>query len=59
MIAHHGLFQGYYYFEKLGAYPAALERNKTHPAYDTSGIDSFAPMVERVFGPQSTRKSGC
>lgn len=79
VIAHHGLFQGYYYFDKVGLDANARQRHRDHPAYektvrfchdydqcsfdpdyDTLGIDSFVPMVERIFarspwGEHSTR----
>ena len=34
MIKHHAIFQGYYYWDKLGRDPTARERYKEHPAYD-------------------------
>ncbi len=68
MVLHHGVFQGYYYFDKIGKDRNARERYRGHPAfhmterfcnefdqvsfdpdYDTLPIDSFVPMVERIF----------
>ena len=68
MVLQHGLFQGYYYFDKIGLDRDARERHRGHPAfamterfcrdydqmsfdpdYDTLPIDSFIPMVERIF----------
>ena len=68
MVLQHGLFQGYYYFDKIGLERDARERHRGHPAfemterfcrdydqmsfdpdYDTLPIDSFIPMVERIF----------
>ena len=36
MVLHHGLFQGYYYFDKIGGDANARERHRNHPAYDTT-----------------------
>ena len=34
MVAQHGLFQGYYYFDKIGQDPNAREQHRGHPAFD-------------------------
>ena len=34
MIKHHGIFQGYYFWDKVGRDRNARERYKDHPAYD-------------------------
>ena len=34
MVQQHGLFQGYYYFDKIGQDPNARERYRDHPAFD-------------------------
>ena len=34
LVLHHGLFQGYYYFDKIGQDPDARERHRGHPAFD-------------------------
>ena len=34
MVEQHGLFQGYYYFDKIGQDPNARERHRGHPAFD-------------------------
>ena len=34
MIAHHGVFQGYYYFDKIGLDTDAREVHRGHPAFD-------------------------
>ncbi len=33
MVLHHGLFQGYYYYDKIGLDPNARERHRGHPAF--------------------------
>ena len=68
VIAHHGLFQGYYYFHHLGGDRNARDRYRGHPhydacarfcerwdqcsfdpRYDTLGLETFEPMVRRLF----------
>ena len=34
MVLHHGLFQGYYYFDKIGGDANERERHRGHPAYE-------------------------
>ena len=34
MVLQHGLFQGYYYFDKIGLDPDARLRHRDHPAFD-------------------------
>ena len=34
MVLQHGLFQGYYYFDKIGQEANARERHRGHPAFD-------------------------
>ena len=34
MVAHHGIFQGYYYFDKIGLDARAREAHRGHPAFD-------------------------
>ena len=34
MVLHHGLFQGYYYFDKIGHDANERERHRGHPAYE-------------------------
>lgn len=34
MVLHHGLFQGYYYFDKIGGDANERERHRDHPAYE-------------------------
>lgn len=34
MVLHHGLFQGYYYFDKTGGDANERERYRDHPAYE-------------------------
>ena len=34
MVLHHGLFQGYYYFDKIGGNANERDRHRDHPAYD-------------------------
>jgi len=36
LVLQHGLFQGYYYFDKIGGDPDARERHRSHPAYATT-----------------------
>jgi len=34
IILHHGLFQGYYYYDKVGKDPDVRERHRDHPYFD-------------------------
>lgn len=34
MVLHHGLFQGYYYFDKVGGDANEREQHRGHPAYE-------------------------
>jgi predicted HD phosphohydrolase len=34
IILHHGLFQGYYYYDKIGKDPEVRERHRGHPHFD-------------------------
>ena len=34
MVLHHGLFQGYYYLDKIGGDANERERHRNHPAYE-------------------------
>ena len=34
MVLHHGVFQGYYFFDKIGQDANARERYRDHPAFD-------------------------
>lgn len=68
VVAHHGLFQGYYYFHHLGKDRDAREKYRGHPHYeacvrfcerwdqssfdpdyDTLELETFEPMVRRLF----------
>lgn len=69
IIAHHAIFQGYYFWHHIGQDRNARERYRGHPnfeacaefcerwdqvsfdpAYDTLPLETFMPMVQRVFG---------
>lgn len=69
IVAHHGLFQGYYYFHHFGADRNVREQERGHayyqgcvdfcerwdqtsfdPHYETLPLETFEPMVRRVFG---------
>ncbi len=71
MIAHHGVFQAYYYAHHLGGDRDARDRYRGHPHfaatvdfcdrwdqasfdpdYDTMPLESFEPLVRRVFARQ-------
>ncbi|MDH3970240.1 MAG: HD domain-containing protein, partial [Rhodospirillales bacterium] len=68
LLKHHGVFQGYYYFDKIGRDRDARERFRGHPCYektvmfcerwdqtsfnpdyDTLPLETFEPMVRRIF----------
>ncbi len=68
LLKHHGVFQGYYYFDKIGQDRDARERFRGHPCfeatarfcedwdqtsfdpdYDTLPLETFEPMVRRLF----------
>ncbi|MCI4646298.1 MAG: phosphohydrolase [Hyphomonadaceae bacterium] len=68
MVAHHGVFQGYYFFHHLGLDRDMREQFRGHewfeytaqfchiydqtafdPDYDSAPLETFIPMVERVF----------
>lgn len=68
MVANHGVFQGYYFFEHLGLDKNMREAFKDHPYYeytaqfchlydqaafdpdyDSEPLETFIPMVERLF----------
>ena len=72
IVAHHGLFQGYFYYHHLGWDPDARERYRGHPHfeacadfcerwdqvsfdpdYDTVPLETFEPMVRRLFARKS------
>jgi predicted HD phosphohydrolase len=72
IIAHHGLFQGYFYYQHLGWDPDARERYRGHPHfqacadfcerwdqvsfdpdYDTLRLETFEPMVRKLFARKS------
>lgn len=36
LVLQHGLFQGYYYFDKIGQDPNARDRHRGHPAFDAT-----------------------
>ena len=36
LVLHHGLFQGYYYFDKIGMDPNARDRHRGHPAFEAT-----------------------
>jgi predicted HD phosphohydrolase len=68
MLAHHGAFQGYYFFHFLGLdrnvrdryrdepwydytreFCEKYDQNSFDPAYDTLPLETFEPMVRRLF----------
>jgi predicted HD phosphohydrolase len=68
LLKHHGVFQGHYYFDKIGQDRDARERFRGHPCfektvrfcerwdqtsfdpdYDTLPLETFEPMVRRLF----------
>lgn len=68
MVANHGVFQGYYFFEHLGLDRDMREQFRGHPwfeytaqfchlydqaafdpDYDSEPLETFVPMVERLF----------
>ena len=68
IVAHHGVFQLYYYGEHVGEDPNARDRYRDHPcfdacaefcerydqncfdpAYESLPLETFEPMVRRVF----------
>ena len=68
IVAHHGLFQNYYYVHHLGGDRNARERLRGHPYYEacvhfcaawdqcsfdpdypTESLDTFEPMLRRIF----------
>lgn len=49
-IAHHGIFQGYYYFHHLGQDRDARERFRDHPSYRRT-VDFCANWDQRSFDP--------
>ena len=75
IMKHHGVFQGVYWFQHIGADPNARDRWATHewyqacadfcaeydqksfdPEYPTEPLDTFEPLVRRVFDPSRVRK---
>lgn len=50
MVEHHGLFQGYHYFDKIGADANARERHRGHPAFDLT-VRFCANYDQRSFDP--------
>ena len=50
MVEHHGLFQGYYYFDKTGGDANARERHRQHPAFDLT-VRFCANYDQRSFDP--------
>mgnify|MGYP003324322310 CR=1 FL=1 len=69
MLEKHAVFQGYYFWDKVGLDKNARDKYRGHPAfemterfcgeydqtssdpnYDTLALETFLPMVERVFG---------
>ena len=68
IIKHHGIFQGYYFFEHLGLdknlrdkysdcpyfdacaeFCAKYDQNSFDPEYECMDLESFIPMVKRLF----------
>ena len=75
IMKHHGVFQGVYWFQHIGADPntrdrwadhrwyqacadfcANYDQNSFDPDYPTEPLDTFEPMVRRVFDPSRVRK---
>lgn len=50
IVEHHGLFQGYYWFEHAGADPNARDRYRDHPYYDAC-VDFCARWDQVSFDP--------
>ena len=69
MVEHHGIFQGYYFFqfggldrnmrdrfrghpsfERTAMFCARHDQNAFDPAYDTTPLEAFEPMLRRVMG---------
>lgn len=51
MLKHHGVFQGYYYFDKIGLDRNARERYRDHPAFDLT--ERFCNTFDQVsFDPE-------
>ncbi len=51
MVLHHGLFQGYYYFDKTGGDSNERERYRDHPAYEMT-VRFCADYDQLSFDPQ-------
>lgn len=50
MVAHHGIFQGYYYFHHIGGDRDERERFSDHPAYGRT-VDFCEKYDQRAFDP--------
>lgn len=50
MVLRHGVFQGYYYFDKVGADVNERERYRGHPAFDAT-VRFCADYDQRSFDP--------
>lgn len=46
MVRHHGVFQGYHYYDKLGLDRHARERHRGHPAFDLT--EHFCAEYDQV-----------
>jgi predicted HD phosphohydrolase len=50
MIAHHGIFQGYYYFHHIGRDRDERERHRGHPAFERT-VEFCEKWDQRAFDP--------
>ncbi|MCY3820577.1 MAG: HD domain-containing protein [Gammaproteobacteria bacterium] len=50
MVQQHGLFQGYYYFDKIGLDANARLRHRSHPAFDMT-VDFCDAYDQKSFDP--------
>jgi len=55
MLLHHGVFQGYYFFDKIGRDRNARERYRGHPAFDMT--ERFCNEFDRMNAGGDTHAS--
>ena len=66
LLKHHGIFQGYYFWDKIGENKNERERFRGHPAFDmterfcgeydqTSGDPDYDTMCQEDFEPMVRR----